>query len=165
MIKIKPDVLYAKDPQTGKFVPLLAVKGESTPADIVSLIYPVGSIYMSVNETNPEILFGGKWEQLKDRFLLGAGDNYAAGTLGGEATQIYNNGNILPGSSVTVVEATTGTDKWLGGTPWTQKYWSEGDYVITTRGNASQLNPSIEYEHPVNNMPPYLTVYMWRRIE
>ena len=57
---------------------------------------------MSVNATNPAELFGGTWEQIKGRFLLGAGSNDAnttdwwgsewaghynapAGELGGEA--------------------------------------------------------------------------------
>ena len=52
---------------------------------VIGMIYPVGSIYMSVNATSPASLFGGTWEQLKDRFLLAAGDTYAAGSTGGEA--------------------------------------------------------------------------------
>lgn len=35
--------------------------------------YPVGSIYMSVNSTNPDELFGGTWEQIQGRFLLEQG--------------------------------------------------------------------------------------------
>lgn len=53
---------------------------------IVDIVYPVGSIYMSVNSTSPADLFGGTWEQLKDRFLLAAGDSYSAESTGGEAT-------------------------------------------------------------------------------
>lgn len=49
-------------------------------------IFPVGYIYMSVNNTSPQVLFGGKWEQIKDRFLLSSGDSYVAGATGGEAT-------------------------------------------------------------------------------
>ena len=49
-------------------------------------IYPVGSIYMSVNSTSPASLFGGTWEQLKDRFLIGAGNSYEVNATGGEAT-------------------------------------------------------------------------------
>lgn len=41
--------------------------------------YPVGSIYMSVNSTNPGELFGGTWEQIQGRFLLGQGSGYSAG--------------------------------------------------------------------------------------
>ena len=40
--------------------------------------YPVGSIYLSLNSTSPASLFGGTWKQIKDRFLLAAGDTYAA---------------------------------------------------------------------------------------
>ena len=47
-------------------------------------IYPVGSIYMSVNATDPARLFGGTWERIKERFLLGAGDTHTAGSTGGE---------------------------------------------------------------------------------
>ena len=54
--------------------------------DLINTIYPVGSIYMSVNSTNPSVLFGGTWEQIKDTFLLATGDTYANGSTGGEAT-------------------------------------------------------------------------------
>ncbi len=49
-------------------------------------IYPVGSIYMSINETNPSELFGGEWEQIKDKFLLSCGDTYNNGQTGGAST-------------------------------------------------------------------------------
>lgn len=47
--------------------------------------YPVGSIYMSVNSTDPSTLFGGSWEQIKDTFLLASGSLYGAGSTGGSA--------------------------------------------------------------------------------
>ena len=41
-------------------------------------IYPIGSIYMSVNSTDPGTLFSGtSWTRIKDTFLLASGDNYA----------------------------------------------------------------------------------------
>ena len=54
--------------------------------ELINLIYPVDSIYMSVNSTSPASLFGGTWTQLKDRFLLGAGSTYSNGATGGAAT-------------------------------------------------------------------------------
>ena len=60
---------------------------------IFDSIYPVGSIYMSVNSTSPETLFGGTWVQIKDTFLLSAGDTYTAGNTGGSAT--HNHGYKL----------------------------------------------------------------------
>ena len=60
----------------------------------IDQVYPVGSIYMSVNSTNPSALFGGTWVQLKDKFLLGAGDSYAAGATGGEAAHLLTNDEL-----------------------------------------------------------------------
>ena len=57
------------------------------------LIYPIGAIYISVSATNPAILFGGKWEAINSRFLIGTGTatgeggetyNFTVGTVGGE---------------------------------------------------------------------------------
>ena len=45
----------------------------------IDIFYPVGSIYMSVNDTSPNLLFGGKWEPIKDKFLLASGDLYSSG--------------------------------------------------------------------------------------
>ncbi len=50
----------------------------SEVTDLINTIYPIGSIYMSVNSTSPQILFGGTWEQIKDTFLLASGDTYAS---------------------------------------------------------------------------------------
>ena len=53
--------------------------------DFWDKIYPVGSIYISAASTSPATLFGGTWEQIKDTFLLAAGDTYTAGETVGEA--------------------------------------------------------------------------------
>lgn len=66
--------------------------------DVWKTIYPIGSIYMSVASTSPETLFGGTWAQLKDRFLLGAGDTYTAGDTGGNATHTLTT-NEMPSHS------------------------------------------------------------------
>jgi len=49
-------------------------------------IYPVGSVYISFDATNPSSLFGGTWTRLKDRMLMASGDTYAPNTTGGSAT-------------------------------------------------------------------------------
>lgn len=51
----------------------------------IDKVYPVGSIYMSMSETDPGTLFGGAWTRLPDKFLIGAGGSYSVGATGGEA--------------------------------------------------------------------------------
>ena len=36
---------------------------------LIDLFYPVGSIYTSMNSTDPKYIFGGEWTQIVDRFL------------------------------------------------------------------------------------------------
>ena len=57
-------------------------------------IYPVGSIYMSVNNIDPSVVFGGTWQQIKDKFLLASGDTYENGATGGEATHTLTTNEI-----------------------------------------------------------------------
>ena len=49
-------------------------------------IYPVGSVYISFDATNPSSLFGGTWTRLKDRMLMASGDVYSPGSTGGSAS-------------------------------------------------------------------------------
>ena len=53
---------------------------------VLDKVYPVGSIYISVNNTSPSTLFGGTWERIQEKFLLSAGNTHTAGTTGGEFT-------------------------------------------------------------------------------
>lgn len=53
---------------------------------LIDLIYPIGSIYMSVNNVSPATFLGGTWSALGGQFLLGANATYTAGTTGGSAT-------------------------------------------------------------------------------
>lgn len=44
--------------------------------DMIDTIYPIGSIYMSVNSVNPASLFGGTWEQIEDTFFGEGGQSH-----------------------------------------------------------------------------------------
>ena len=61
---------------------------------VISKVYPVGSIYMSVNDTDPGTLFGGTWQQIQGKFLLGASSGHSAGSTGGAETVTLSAGNI-----------------------------------------------------------------------
>ena len=62
--------------------------------DIINVIYPVGSIYMAATNVNPSLLFGGTWVQIKDKFILAAGNTYAVGDEGGAATCTLSTANL-----------------------------------------------------------------------
>jgi len=88
-------------------VPWSDTNTQRTNTEIVNLIYPVGSIYMSVNSTSPATLFGGTWEQLKDRFLIGTGDSYSNGATGGSATDsVTLSSSNLPAHTHTIGSTT-----------------------------------------------------------
>lgn len=54
--------------------------------EIFNLIYPVGSVYLSVNQTNPGTLFGGTWSRITDGFLYcTSGNGGGQGNLQGSA--------------------------------------------------------------------------------
>lgn len=66
-----------------------------TTTSIVDLIYPIGSIYMSVNSVSPQTLFAGTyWEAIEGKFLLAADESHAGGTDGGTATQTLSQANL-----------------------------------------------------------------------
>lgn len=132
----------------------LMSKGDKSKLDnILNLVYPIGSIYMSVNSTSPAILFGGTWEQIKDRFLLACGETYKNGETGGEAKH-----------TLTIAEIPSHSHKtWVGTTGNAQETLSTGDRVEHNWGSTDALEATGGGQ-PHNNMPPYLAVYMWKRI-
>ena len=123
---------------------------------ILELVYPKGAIYISTIATNPSVLFGfGEWEQIKDTFLLSAGDTYTAGSTGGEATHtlsIEEMPSHLHNISSSLMWANQ-TGNVQGGT---KTYYARSEAQTTQLAGGSK---------PHNNMPPYLTVYVWERIE
>lgn len=83
---------------------------------IMQSIYPVGSLYMSINAVNPVTLFGfGEWEQIKDRFILSAGDTYTNATTGGSATVSLSTSQ-LPAHNHTASTNSTGAHTHTRGT-------------------------------------------------
>ena len=49
------------------------VNQKTTLTDVINKIYPVGAIWFTTSYDSPASLFGGSWEQIVDRFLIGAG--------------------------------------------------------------------------------------------
>lgn len=130
--------------------------------NVLLKVYPVGSIYISVNNTNPGTLFGGTWEQIKDTFLLSAGNTYEAGSTGGEATVALQVNN-LPSHNHTEKLPSTWHFKYAsGGTNGYASDCTTGAYAGGVY-DSSHTTGSTGNGQAHNNMPPYLVVYMWKR--
>lgn len=121
-------------------------------------LYPVGSIYISMNSTDPSTYFGGVWQRIKKAFLFAADDaSYIAGGTGGEEkhalteaengphTHVYTNkgGNVASGVS------------WYASSTYDNGS-APDTYALGTQSSGQGA--------PHNNMPPYLVVYMWQRM-
>lgn len=127
---------------------------DDTVSALFDLIYPVGSIYYTNNANfSPNVSFNGTWEQIKDVFLLAAGDTYVGGTSGGEATH-----------KLTIDEMPSHNHSWgwtyaaaSGNATWNSagvnKIASATDIIGNTGGDKAH-----------NNMPPYIVVYVWKRV-
>lgn len=172
-------------------------------ATVADLIYPVGSIYMNVNNLDPATIFGGTWEEIQGKFLLGRSSGHAAGTSGGNETVTLTI-NQMPAHTHTGPSHThstpnhshTATCASAGGhshtvprakkaATGTAKYAAQADgnvnhstssagahtHTITiasggggTTGAAGTGNTgSAGSGQAVNIMPPFLSVYMWKR--
>ena len=192
--------------------------------DTASKLYPIGSVYISFNSTDPSTLFGGTWQRLKDTFLLVNGDSYAPNTTGGSANKTiavsnmpsHNHSVSSSGShshSATTSSAgahthtrgtmeitgyhdagdddtgysggafyfssraTTHNVQSVGGESnavvnfkasrnWTGSTSSNGAHTHTVSlsgGNHTHTTTNVGGGTPLNIMPPYTTVYAWRR--
>lgn len=126
---------------------------DNTTFDKLSF-FPVGVIYISTEDTSPSQLFGGIWEKIEGVFLLGSSSSYLNGSTGGEATHVLSLEEI-PSHSHEYTHLTIGS---YGGGNSTSLL---GD---TLNPETSQTG-SVGSSSPHNNMPPYLSVNMWKRIE
>lgn len=155
---------------------------ENIMQTFMEAVYPVGSIYMSVNSTNPATLFGfGTWAQIKDTFLLASGNTYAAGSTGGAATVSLSLANMPKhGHAVYVWDDAGTTDNAYYYDGQTKKTHagariyndSAGRWVASGstapaagsgRGDPSGGTNQVGSGSAHNNMPPYLAVYIWKR--
>ena len=135
----------------------------AAPSDYWKTIYPVGAIYMSVVSNSPNTLFGGTWESLGGRFLLGADGTYGAGTTGGSAASTFTLDSSAHAQIMTGGALSTGVvAKYIACTAYTANRASSG--------TESTISNSYSYGVPVvgtttskSIMNPYLSVYMWKR--
>ena len=156
---------------------------------LLDLIYPVGSIYMSVSSTfNPGTAFGGTWSKIEGKFLVGKAASGTFKTLqgsGGSETSKFRIGvDNMPqhNHSLSYTMSTEGahTHKYGQGAPnragdgnmWntcgdggtantTSSAGSHSHDMTFTMGKVGKATPD---EISVATVPPYFVVNMWQRV-
>lgn len=160
----------------GDYLTTSTLNNYITKTELLDLVYPVGAIYISINNVSPATLFGGTWEQIQDKFLLSAGSTYTAGSTGGVASHTHDYGIAFNGYYYNIsIEGNTagGVLKYdASNTKSVQSYAAVGSNTSAQYNSSTTSNgvtySSAHYEAVGNtsytsNLPPYLTVYMWKR--
>lgn len=155
-----------------------------TKLDLLDMIYPVGSIYMSVNSSNPGSLFGGTWEKMPaGRVLIPEGESdwgteYEAGSTGGEATHTltvdempaHNHGAAAtsPGShthNVLSHAANAGGYPNKVSTPQGPDNGWLGGVLSSAVIPASSITTNTTGNSKAHNIiQPYIVCYIWKRV-
>lgn len=124
--------------------------------------HPVGSYYFSDVSTPPSEIFGGTWVQVKDRFILTAGDTYQQGQTGGEASHTLTEAEMPQHCHAFRFKnnwswnSGTGTGDFVD--PSIYKWTSE-----ETAYNFINMSKQVGGSKPHNNLPPYVVTYCWKR--
>lgn len=156
--------------------------GAVSLSDLLNLVYPVGSIYMSVNSIDPGTIIGGTWERITGRFLLGTDTTendpgtYPAGSTGG-SERVTLTANQSGQRALTITggahahnikyrndqkTATSGDSRRFG--PYADS--SSGSQYSGASTSSNSHSHSVTAQDATeshNNMPPYLAVYVWKR--
>ena len=130
---------------------------QGPPGNPLSVLtaYPIGSIYMSVNSTSPNSLFGGTWERFANgRCLVGVNESdtdfSSAQKTGGEKAHTLLISEMPRHNHPLSYSITSG----------------DNIYLRNQSGNAASFKQTTGYQgggEAHNNLQPYITVYMWRR--
>ena len=116
-----------------------------------SKIYPVGSIYITVSNSNPSTLFGGSWEKISgDAYLKIVTSN--AGQYGGTSSQHKIPVSSMPSHTHTVSR----TAQY--GRPNNVNFGASGDWQGMSQVTTSATGGGQAY------YPYYLGVYVWKRL-
>lgn len=148
----------------------LSVNGDVSGGGIINLIYPIGSIYISVNSTDPKILFGiGTWVKLPNNYTLWSCDSGAYdgtnGTIPAGLPNITGEFNYATNANES---SAAQQHSWGAFTPYAlnddQAVFGDsghGSYWYFNANNGADVKGIYGNSNTVQ--PPAIKVYMWRR--
>lgn len=137
--------------------------------NLLDIIYPVGSVYITFNETSPADTVGGTWELLENTFLYSSAD--ATGTIGGEKEHALTQQELphiyglwtLRGTKDSFIAASTGNAGCATLQNYNPSCWILGYDNSGLKAGYSSFGFEFGNNQTHNNMPPYITVHMYRR--
>ncbi len=174
--QISPDNVYVGDtePTDSNVECWISPSGKMDLSSLWDQIYPVGSIYTSINATNPSTLFGGVWEQIASgRTLVGVDTSQTefntVKKTGGSKT-VALTVSQMP-SHTHEIKSGDGADmQFMGYAPETNTTGGETNYYFKYDGVTS--NPKKYITNGLtgegqahNNLQPYFTCYFWLRTQ
>ena len=136
-------------PQTGQLF------FKEAGASLFDLIYPVGAVYISMNNTSPATLFGGSWTKVEGKFLLGTSSAYPSGSSGGEETHTLTVNEMPSHKHTFYLQRGSSTGEKTALLEWVMSSQVAGWQPWQTDGTGGG--------QAHNNMPPYLSVNIWYR--
>lgn len=137
---------------------------------ILGMMYPVGSIYMTTQDINPETVIGGTWEKYAEgRTIIGANATYPAGSTGGEAThklstaEMPSHGHGFSGSGNTSGTSwnrsgtahikgaiTENSNPRADGFASVDTSWNSGDQVGQTIWQSKGVYMDVQHNHSIS---------------
>lgn len=112
------------------------------------IAYPPGTIYTCASDIDPAEMWGGEWEKLTGTFLWAADEERPLGSIGGEVEHKLSLLELPNAIWHSVAGAVDGGVKTI---------FSKGS-------NYGANTQATNMDQPHNNMPPYLSVNMWKRL-
>ncbi len=136
-----------------------SVGGDIDYNEILNIVYPIGSIYMSVNAVDPGTLFGGTWESFATgKTLVGVDITQTEFNMvektGGEKTHKLTQAE-MPKATIDLA-LTKG-----GGSGQFASVTEQWGYNGKDKLGFGQIRGG---EKAHNNLQPYITCYMWKRV-
>ena len=151
--------------------------GTTSFQSLLNAVYPIGSVYFSVNDTDPSVLFRGSWRRIgQGRFIasVGEGDDgidketiFAGETIGSYrhtlTTDEIPSHNHTPSDNLDFPYVVTW---WQKGTINRQEAGSKNNssYSFPSRRPEAQELSQTGGDLPHNNIPPAFGLYVWERI-